>query len=232
MPNHVKNVISSTEPRHIARIAALMKSAESDFDFSRVIPQPEGISVEPHMGVIDAAKIACKDFPNPHADGWDGILARLELGNMRKQKSPLEFNDEEWGHFIQCLQNRKAHGHYTWFEWNREHWGTKWNAYSIKIEAEIRFETAWKMPEPVMRAIVKALPGIDFTWCYADEDYGSNLGIWTCRDGVLSFQAPAAIDPSEWAMRLHGYDDKGITEYRAEIAADEAESAADNAPKE
>lgn len=223
MPNHIKNVITSVEPRHIARIAALMKGDDHEFDFNRVIPQPAGMDIEPHGGVIDAAKIACKDFPNPNANGWDGIIGRLELGNMRKQKSPLEFNDEEWTHFIQCLQNRKAHGFYTWYEWNREHWGTKWNAYDIKVgEDEISFETAWKFPEPVMRAIVKALPGLDFMWRYADEDYGSNLGVWNCVDGVLAFSKPNADNLEEWAMRLHGYDDEAIAERNAEIAADQA----------
>jgi hypothetical protein len=46
-----------------------------------------------------------------------------------------------------------------WYDWQCEHWGTKWNAYEASIEDEswdrllICFDTAWSPPEPVIAAL-------------------------------------------------------------------------------
>lgn len=67
----------------------------------------------------------------------------------------------------------------TWLSWCREHWGTKWNAYDfVKVdENTIEFETAWS---PVPRIILLLCQKFDireFTYEWADEDFGSNTGM-------------------------------------------------------
>ena len=69
MPNHVSNKISGPA---LGQIREFLGGKEL-VDFNRVIPQPEGLKVEPHTGVIDAAKFALKEFPNPNAEGMQGI---------------------------------------------------------------------------------------------------------------------------------------------------------------
>ena len=70
-----------------------------------------------------------------------------------------------------------AEGVVCWLDWRREHWGTKWNAYSAALfDDHVRFDTAWSMPAPVIDALVAAHPTerIEVEW--ADEDLGSNCG--------------------------------------------------------
>jgi hypothetical protein len=46
-----------------------------------------------------------------------------------------------------------------WYDWQRKHWGTKWNAYNEDLRDEsdstlvLRFDTAWSPPEPVIAAL-------------------------------------------------------------------------------
>lgn len=220
MPNHIANEITGPGLAEIRQLLA----GERPVDFRRVIPQPEGLDIEPHLGIIDAAKVACKDWPKPDPRGGvHNLIPALSASNMERQKSPLEFDDEEWRLFIQCLENKRATGYYTWYEWNTDHWGTKWNAYAIEDRGEsIYFETAWSFPEPVMRAIVEKLPGIEFTWRYADEDFGNNLGIWWAGSDGVQHRQPEVDDLEEWAAKLHGWDDEAIAEMRRERAEEEA----------
>lgn len=60
-----------------------------------------------------------------------------------------------------------------WSTWNRENWGTKWNAYdcSYKVEdgkAIITFDTAWNVPYPVISAFANKF-SVPFEHRYFDE---------------------------------------------------------------
>lgn len=95
-----------------------------------------------------------------------------------------------------------------WYRWNVAHWGTKWNSYSHERPAHnvFVFETAWTMPDPVLRAMAAAHPQVGFRFCWADEDFGANCGVLsvplagempdTCGevarwgDRIVSFVAP------------------------------------------
>ena len=60
-----------------------------------------------------------------------------------------------------------------WNSWQRDNWGTKWNAYECKhgIEGDrafINFQTAWSAPYPVMAAFCNRF-NIPFEHRYYDE---------------------------------------------------------------
>ena len=70
----------------------------------------------------------------------------------------------------------------TWQDWQRKHWGTKWNAYQTEdvvvqkwsvnfTTATYRFQTAWDAPRPVIAAIIKQNPDIEVTGGYVLEGY-------------------------------------------------------------
>lgn len=66
---------------------------------------------------------------------------------------------------------------YHWYNWQTEHWGTKWNACDSvwsydddDQEGKIRFDTAWCEPTPVLEALSKMFPDITFTNEAEDED--------------------------------------------------------------
>lgn len=78
-----------------------------------------------------------------------------------------------------AFDNKKKYGAATWYDWCNKNWGTKWNAYSVEIDARSRlitFQTAWSEPEPIMRAFVEKYPNIKFTWKFASEDMGCGTG--------------------------------------------------------
>ncbi len=68
--------------------------------------------------------------------------------------------------------------------------GTKWGAYSQRVEEEggtvaIFFKTAWSTAEPVWGKIAEDYPDVDIHIYYADEDFGNNLGLIRIKDGEV-----------------------------------------------
>ena len=70
----------------------------------------------------------------------------------------------------------------TWYDWQIENWGTKWNAYETErvsveqitprlVTATYRFLTAWDAPRPVIAAIIKQNPDIEVSGGYVHEGY-------------------------------------------------------------
>jgi hypothetical protein len=78
----------------------------------------------------------------------------------------------------------------TWYEWNRQHWGTKWGAYSqdepqyADGKLTLRFETAWNAPHPVVLAIVQ-------TWKVAASHAWACEG--ACTWGRVEYHADGSI---------------------------------------
>jgi len=65
-----------------------------------------------------------------------------------------------------------------WYNWNCEHWGTKWNACHIEIDDQsegclcYRFETAWgRISDALWEAIKNKFPTLSFDFS-ADEEAG------------------------------------------------------------
>ena len=193
MPNHVTNrlTIKADSARineifnHIKRENEKSEDKAScigTIDFNKVIPMPDDLNIQAHSGIITAAEYAMKDKFSDYPP-----LASLEKHNRASAKSPLEFTDEEWNLFIKVLNNRRIYGAYTWYEWSRENWGTKWNAYEQpdkrNSENQIFFQTAWACPFKVISALSKAYPDVEFEIAWADEDLGCNIGSATFLNG-------------------------------------------------
>lgn len=109
-------------------------------------------------------------------------------------------------------------------DWNRQAWGTKWNAYSQTIEDDtLRFDTAWSHPTPVIGALSKKFPEEEFHVQYADEDLGSNCGEYIIKNGEIiqetllgDYRDPAALDFA--SQVLYG---KSYAEFQKEWGEDE-----------
>lgn len=75
-----------------------------------------------------------------------------------------------------------------WRNWSIDNWGTKWNAYDTSLEpkesglTELRFDTAWSHPHPVLEALSKLFPNVLIQVSYADEDLGYNIGKYSIKD--------------------------------------------------
>ena len=116
---------------------------------------------------------------------------------------------------------------FDWYAWRNKYWNTKWGAYECTTdicENEIIFEfqTAWSFARPI--AYKLHLLGFDFTWEYADEDFGANCGI-TTYDQYIGYayrnESELGEDPIRFAMKLWGYDEEEIEDYFEEMKGDE-----------
>lgn len=79
---------------------------------------------------------------------------------------------------------------YSPLDWNRENWGTKWDAYNCDTSAVpegiLRFETAWAAPMPVFQKLIEKFPAERIELLWADEDLGSNLGHLLIESGNVA----------------------------------------------
>lgn len=94
----------------------------------------------------------------------------------------------------------------TWLPWCIEHWGTKWNSYSYKrvSETTIEFETAWSAVPRIILLLVYKFGIKEFTYEWADEDFGSNTGRITGEDwsGDLHVDVYQPEDLTEEAFHM------------------------------
>lgn len=179
MPNHVTNKL--TVEGTAEEVAAFVAAHCRDWclDFNTVIPAPNGLSTDGNVetdGVVLLALRAVlgENSFNSHTLGgeisWSkGALDRLETALA--ERSP------DWRK-LACkkLQSIAASGHTSWYGWNNEHWGTKWNAYSGDVLVEERrvvlmFDTAWNVPEPVLYELARRYPTLQFSLVAFDSGW-------------------------------------------------------------
>lgn len=82
----------------------------------------------------------------------------------------------------------RLYGHDGWYDWRIANWGTKWNCYEHEHEPGSNtwdFQTAWNSPENILKYLSGKFPTAIFTVRYADEDLGSNCGIYEIKDGKI-----------------------------------------------
>lgn len=83
----------------------------------------------------------------------------------------------------------KLLGRPNWYDWNRENWGTKWNAYQLNDERDtfdtVHFQTAWSAPKDFMYKLSTVFPAVKFKFSWADEDTGSNCGDLLIKNGDI-----------------------------------------------
>jgi hypothetical protein len=104
-----------------------------------------------------------------------------------------------------------------WYDWcsSEAGWGTKWNSYDNRIEAEsdglfeCYFETAWSPPMPVFEALAEKYPELTIKVEYFDE--GHNFwGVADYSEGSLNDDDCRSGEMDDLGRRLcmdlKGYD--------------------------
>lgn len=84
---------------------------------------------------------------------------------------------------IKCV----AEGIPTWYEWNKQNWGTKWNSYFCEKKDDniFIFETAWCGVPIIVEEMSKQFPEIEIVYEFADEDIGYNTGYYKLKNGII-----------------------------------------------
>lgn len=215
MPNHVTNELKA--PKRILDAIAGDKTA---IDFSKIVPMPEimqGDSANPM--IEDWARFALglvkvTDLNQRHENPADSFSRgdygaasnALHQSNIIRMLTegpfPKDFSESDFETLVRYMRALKQYGHANWYDWSRVNWGTKWNAYNTNRvdEVTVRFDTAWSAPIPVIDALSKRYPEVEFRLRWADEDTGSNTGDIAVKNGEvvkgdrIEDQSPEAYD--------------------------------------
>lgn len=129
-----------------------------------------------------------------------------------------------------------------WYNWNIEHWHTKWNAYDTFITQDLpptpiddnptnphqlitEFDTAWSPPTPVVATLAQDFPEVAIQHDYIDECWNF-FGTDTYQNGEITTSVnigDPGNDPTlialrnKLAMELQGYTEESIDEIEQTI---------------
>ena len=187
MPNNITNILTLSSGKELPMERLLTK--EGEFDFNSFIPMPKCLrGKSPSCNAVSRANALLGRIvvPKGTVDRSDlkSLLIHMEF---KDQVSLMEtrINAHTLEETLDCLQSFQECGYLYWNDFSEENWGTKWNAYDIKIDKKsITFDTAWDAPFPIFERISK-LVDEPIHIKYASEDTGSNQGEWMYFKGGI-----------------------------------------------
>lgn len=183
------------------------------FDFNKLIPMPEDLnitegSITDHS--ISAFLSHLKDEIQEHPDlpgKVEDIKRYLSAAAQVKKHSfftayeympaaeiaaKAEIHKMSTADFLELgkkyLDNQLNYGYSTWYRFCSAKWGTKWNTEEgclLDDDGNLRFDTAWSAPSPVLKALSEKFPTVSFHHAWADEDIGQNVGQSTYLNGKV-----------------------------------------------
>ena len=202
MPNWVINRVTvSGKESNIKKFAdkCLNKEVGGDFvpfSLDRVIRMPKSLNIES----LSRAKW-----------GMEYLLADDEkkaemMRGVRKPMTKRDYN-KTLSLGRKALKNVEKYGFPTWYEWRLKNWGTKWDVSDCDAEISptsvlINFQTAWSTPFVALQTMSKKFK-VDVCVEYADEDLGSNCGVYNLSNGELVCEESRDFD---FACDMWGYD--------------------------
>jgi len=93
-----------------------------------------------------------------------------------------------------------------WYDWCNNNWGTKWDACHAAIEPPISgsvvisFDTAWCEPLPVIHALVRKYPNLNFvhSYSYEGEENTDFTVDYRMNEGELEAMVSISTDMTEY----------------------------------
>lgn len=178
MPNHVTNII--TAPKLVIEAIARGYTSEEIHSFKDEIEELR----ERDLTEWFTAERKESALKSREATAVEMLTKKIADFNM---VIPQPVNIETGG----CSMQHEE-GVICWYQWNPGNWGTKWNAYDTSLEAkengltELRFDTAWSHPYPVLEKLSKMFPNVLIQVSYANEYLGYNFGQYAIKNGERS----------------------------------------------
>lgn len=248
MSNWITNILSVSGKYSLKDIMKDISIGSYDneditISFNKIIPQPEKLNVISGITrnyAISAYYSSCDCLEKEEIEKL--LYNYNKTHYLDRIKYDLPFNDcitekeltkagcatiEEYGK--RYIENIEKYGCPDWYEWRMEVWGTKWGANSVSYSPysdcnnTIIFITANTTPMGIIKALSIKYPDTVFTVIFADEDYGYNLGKYSCCNGELikdffpepnSIEAlniagevlgPCEVPEHEWNDKLQSY---------------------------
>jgi len=109
-------------------------------------------------------------WPSSAPEGW--VEDTGFFWNFVTPPASIQNPEHYWGSNV---HGEHPSGH--WYEWNAEHWGTKWDvdpditamSYPDVMRVSITFESAWAPPTPVIAAIAEQYPMLRIKHDFSEE---------------------------------------------------------------
>jgi hypothetical protein len=176
MPNwSVNEVTVYGEPEMIDKIE------KTAFEFTKIIPPPQAL-----VDDCEEYCTVCKSRELVALNGNHKRCTKCDVGSNIGGRVGHTGTDRERYRQLNKAETKlakswlKKYGTDSWYEWNIENWGTKWDAGEVTMdrldEKTLRavFHTAWSPPEPiferlandyyVMIDVVSDIEGDDEKW--------------------------------------------------------------------
>lgn len=159
---------------------------------SIIVTNEEGEQV-PCNKVIDRMRWTSDDTLSVHE-------AEEEISFSKVLPMPDELIDTTYPSDVSSYVSKKKserlinkYGFDNWYDWRWYNWGTKWDLAESRFGDPDKdgniysfgFLTAWATPDKLLIALSLLVKDTNIVVEYADEDYGSNYGTYTCRNGEL-----------------------------------------------
>ena len=205
MPNHITNLLTITGPEADvdAMLAKCVRPVEGKpaFDFNAIIPQPACVEGTESSNVTEIGFYALTGLVRNEFPCSFGASDPLKFYRdfprhlMVTRKHFLEWLTEHHPDVVEkgrkTLQCFRETGCMSWYEWNTENWGTKWDAYEYEPVsrsegcAVLRFQTAWSPPRPVLAALAAQWPMLTISVESIDEGGWAYRGAYANGIGAL-----------------------------------------------
>lgn len=223
MPNHVTNnlTISGKDEEVLKCLSEIKGEKEEQYiDFNTFAPIPKELE-----GTQSPTKIITQEE-------YDKQEERIAKGELTE-------NEQKWvlsrGLTKELSeQYKKQFGADNWYDWNIQNWGTKWNAYeqySIKDSYSISFQTAWGTPFNAIQKLSAKYPTLRFDIEYCDEDFGSNVGVYTFKKGVCieeNIPENLSVEAIRMSMEISGDYEYYLVDFLCDLQDDELSDFEDN----
>lgn len=184
MPNWTFNHITTNNPE----IIPMFINEKGNFDFNKLTPMPDGLNIEDSsMKDYAIAYFVTERLTVPYTEtnlselvsnsfckDWAGeVIDRLKNRNLKGTFYPEDMLYEMGK---QYMYNHENYGSFTWYDWARDNWGTKWNAcdtyYDANLPTVVEFNTAWSAPVPIFEKMCAMFPESEILFnCDFEEGY-------------------------------------------------------------
>ncbi len=162
----------------VAALVAYVASDECPFSFDKIVPMPgilRGTELLEVTAVIDGVDIGKISWPHFAVEG--SADAGFEECTKYRPATVKEYA---------ALMDL---GFFYWYDWRCKKWGTKWPAVAVGMDRPepgcviYQFMTAWAEPEPVIIALGRAFPTLNYDLHVAyDIDWGVVHYKWLAGD--------------------------------------------------
>lgn len=199
MPNWVTNNLNIAE-KDLEKFKKLALDKNGNIDFNILIPRPKDLDITAgsYEWCIDKYGFG-KEKETKQNTLLKPVLDKLYNENLSQDEFvKLAYTNEVFkiakevyylekksylDNILRGYYNLRKYSYANWYDWSCNKWGTKWNASeTYSSNNRFTFDTAWNTP---IEWLLELSKHIDFKGSFADEDLGSNLGIFETENGKL-----------------------------------------------